>query len=60
MAAPIARLQVPLPRPVVARRRDPERHRLAAPPSSALPNWAAWHFLAQGIVFPTCKSPGES
>lgn len=58
MAAPIARLQLPLPRPAVARRRDPERHPLAAPPPSALPNWAAWHSPAQGIVFPVFSTQG--
>lgn len=35
-AAPITRLQLPLPRPVAARLGDPEGRRLAAPPPSAL------------------------
>lgn len=54
-AAPITRLQLPLPRTVAARLGDPEGHRLAAPSPGALPNWAAWHSPAEGIVFPACS-----
>ena len=54
-AAPVARLQLPLPRPAVGLAQAPGAAPLPAPPPSALPNWAAWHSPAQGIVFPACS-----